>query len=222
MNTPSPQIVSSIVNVIPMVLMKQPPQTSCHVSSAPAMSPVPCTQGSQSGTAVQAAEREWVRDKLGRLRTRSQIDHIFQHHRSEGIWLKQSSTHGKWQKPEDARMQVVSHQNVLEKDCNIPDALAAKDFTELEGITDVPGKNPMQALSSYLYDTMPWSTYMALAELYTYCVLGDGVNAVVNLELSDWSLGKLLCIRCWCKKYGLRSRLERDPLTQKFFLSMHK
>ena len=47
-----------------------------------------------SGSPVEEAEREWARDKVGRLRTRSQFTSIFGSCRSDGMWVNQSRKHG--------------------------------------------------------------------------------------------------------------------------------
>ena len=97
-----------------------------------------------------------------------------------------------------------------------------KDYSEVEGITTVPGQNPVQELSKFIRHNLPAATYEALAQLFTYSVLADGTDGVVNLDVSRWTCGQVSCVRCWCKKMTLRSRLERDPITNKFFLSMRK
>lgn len=222
--TPSPQVRNpSMAVTSPAVVMQNPQVRSWNATASHVTSAVPIqTQAPQSTASVNLEEREWARDKIGRIRTRSQFDHIFKVYRAEGIWINQIKKYGKWQHPEDACLQRVSVTQFKIADTNIPDLIATKDYSEVEGITDHPHKDPMKALSQYLREQLPWSTYQALAELQTYSVLGDGTDGVVNLDVTSWILGHILCIRCWCKKSGLRSHMERDPLTKKFFLSMHK
>ena len=138
------------------------------------------------------------------------------------MWQEQITKFGLFLDPMQARLHFTTVTKYKLGDVNLPADMANMDYSKIPGITDDPQKNAATALSGYLREIVPQATYDALADLYTYSVLGDGVDAVINLEVSQWHPARVVAIRCWAKLHELHTILEVDPVTSNVFLSIRK